>query len=224
MRALFRPLLLLTAVLLVPILPFVLFGPALESRMTAWLDCWVAPRETAMLVIGLLSTDILLPVPSSLVSTLGGTRLGWLGGTAASWAGMSLGAVLGFALARYGGRPLALRLSSAEELERMEGLSDRHGPMLLVVTRAVPVLAEACVLWMGLERLAWPRFLAPVLLSNLGISLAYSAFGSVAARYHWLPLAMGLSLALPLVLTMAATRTVARSRGSDAPTDSTESA
>ncbi|MCH5377068.1 MAG: VTT domain-containing protein, partial [Planctomycetes bacterium] len=124
-------------------------------------------------------------------------------GTLACWVGMNLGAMLGFALARYGGRPLAERLSTPDQLQRMESLNTRYGPGILVLFRAVPVLAEASVLLVGLHRLSWKRFLPPVLLANLGIAFAYAYFGQYAARHQWLPLALGISVALPVLLTVA---------------------
>ena len=153
-----RLLVLIVILLLVPVLPFLVFGAAFEARMTEWVTRGGSAAQTAGLIVGLLATDVLLPIPASLVSTLGGARLGWAGGTAASWAGMSLGAVLGFALARYGGRPVAERLAGPEELQRIEQLSRRYGPSVLVVTRALPVFAEASVLLVGIERLACAAF------------------------------------------------------------------
>ena len=202
MKSMLRSISLVSVVLLVPVVPFLLFGPTLE----AWAERIV--REpmpiwmSALAVVGLLSTDILLPVPSSVISTLGGWQLGWQAGTLFSWIGMNAGAALGFGLARRWGRPFALRLSRSEDLGKMQLLSDRYGPFVLVLTRAVPILAEASVLLLGIHRLAWRRFLPPILLSNLGIALAYSAFGNVAQRYDWLPLALGVAVAMPVVLAM----------------------
>jgi uncharacterized membrane protein YdjX (TVP38/TMEM64 family) len=116
---------------------------------------------------------------------------------------MTVGAVLAFALARYGGRPLAERFSSSEDLARMDDASRRVGPWAIVLTRAVPVLAEACVLVVGVNALSWRRFLPAVALSNLGVALAYSAFGDRAAQQAWLPAALGISAAAPLLLIAA---------------------
>jgi uncharacterized membrane protein YdjX (TVP38/TMEM64 family) len=209
MRPLLRPILLITLLLLVPILPFVMWGSQLEVVFEQWFQQWSSPQQTALLIVTLLATDILLPIPSSLISTFGGARLGWWGGTLASWFGLTLGAVFGFALARRWGRPLARRLSSEQQLESMESLCDRYGAAVLVVTRALPIMAEASVLFVGIQRLAWRRFLPPVLLSNLGLALAYSVFGDLAAQHEWLPLALAISLALPLLLAAAARRRLA---------------
>lgn len=189
-------------VLLVPIVPFIGLGEAFEIHVQQWVGESLDPIATAGLVVGVLASDILLPVPSSFVSTLAGARLGVIAGTVASWLGMTLGAVIGFALARIFGWVLAVRLSNADDLARMEGVSDCYGPMAIVLTRALPVLAEAVVLLMGTLRLPWRRFLAPVMLSNLGLALAYSALGHYAGLNDQLAVALAASIALPVLAAM----------------------
>lgn len=210
MRELLRTLPLMCVVLLVPVLPFVLLGESFEAWFRGVKDDPPGAWVTAWLVIGLLATDILLPIPSSLVSTMAGWQLGWLNGTLATWVGMTVGAAIGFALARRFGQPVALWFCKREDLERMRHVSERFGPVVLALTRAVPVFAEACVLIVGIHRLTWSRFLPSVMLSNLGIALAYAAFGDVAHQHQWLPLALGVSVALPFVLAVAAGRWLPR--------------
>jgi membrane protein DedA with SNARE-associated domain len=82
-------------------------------------------------------------------------------------------------------------------------LVERFGPTLLVLGRGVPVLAEATVLLFGMHGLTWRRFLPPVLLANLGLALAYSLFGELAERYHSLPLALAVAIALPVLMVAA---------------------
>jgi uncharacterized membrane protein YdjX (TVP38/TMEM64 family) len=206
MQTLLRPLALVSVVLLVPIVPFVVFGAQLETWFHTWSEQQASRRVVAAVVVGLLATDIVLPVPSSMVSTFGGGQLGVLGGTLASWVGMTAAAVMGFALARWCGPAVTHWLSRPEDVRRLQRASDRYGPVFLVLARGVPVFAEASVLLLGLHRLAWRRFLPAVAASNLGIALAYSAFGTVAARHEWLPLALGISIALPLLWTTLARR------------------
>lgn len=190
-----RWLLLIAAVLAVPIVPFVIFGDALESQIGGWLDDALPPWSVALLVIGLLASDIFLPIPSSVVSTFSGRMLGFWGGTAASWCGMTAGAAFAFGLVRLFGRPLAKRFSSEEELARVDALAARLGVLVLVLARPVPVFAEASVLLMGTTRLSWWRFLSAVGLSNLGIAAAYAALGEQVQ----LPVALAAAIAIPLV-------------------------
>jgi len=191
----FRLLALIAVVLAIPILPFLGFGESLETRMTAWLNTAMPPGAVAGMVVGLLATDILLPVPSSVVSTFSGKMLGFWGGTAASWLGMTLGAALAFGLVRAWGRPLARRLTGPEELERLDALSARFGPLVLVLARPVPVFAEASVILLASSRLSWWRFAVAVSLSNLGIAAAYAILGDTVQ----LPVALVASIAIPLL-------------------------
>ncbi len=212
-RELFRTLPLMCVVLLLPIIPFLFFGGQLETWFRGFADEPPSPSATFALVVGLLATDILLPIPSSVISTMSGWQLGWLLGTLATWLGMNAGALIGFALARRFGHSFALWFSRGEDLDRMRHLSDRYGPSILVLTRAVPVFAEASVLIAGIHRLSWQRFLPAVLLSNLGVAIAYAAFGDFAQRHHWFPLALGVAIAVPVLVASVARRWLPESPG-----------
>ena len=198
-------------VLMVPIVPFLFLGGQLDEWLRGLAEDPPDPVATFGLVVGLLATDILLPIPSSVISTLSGWQLGWFWGTVATWIGMNLGAAIGFALARRFGRTFALIFSRGEDLERMREVMDRHGPTVLALTRAMPVFAEASVLIAGIHRLAWGRFLTVVLFSNLGIAISYAAFGDYAERNQWLPLALVVSVALPVLVAAIGRRLLPRS-------------
>jgi uncharacterized membrane protein YdjX (TVP38/TMEM64 family) len=188
-------------VLLVPIIPFVAFGSWLEPAAAALLQREASSIRIAITVVALLSSDIFLPIPSSVVSTFAGQALGVLPGTVASWLGMTLGGAIGYALAARLGPPLARRFAQQEELLQMETLRGAAGTWLVVLTRALPVLAEAAVLVCGLHGIGWRRFLPALALANLGIASSYAALGNVAAAHGWFPFALGVSAALPILLT-----------------------
>lgn len=206
MKELFRTLPLMCAVLLIPVLPFLFFGGQLEQWVQQFVEEPPAASVTALLVIVILATDIFLPVPSSVICTLSGWQLGWWLGTLASWLGMTVGAVIGFALARRYGHAFAAWFSKADDLQRMRWTIGRYGPVVLVLTRAMPVFAEASVLIAGIHKLSWSRFLPAVILSNVGIALAYGAFGHYAQQYQWLPLALSVAVAIPVLIAAAAHR------------------
>ncbi len=206
MRELFRTLPLMCVVLLVPIVPFLFFGGQFDQWLRGLAYDPPSTTSTFALVVGLLATDILLPIPSSVISTMSGWQLGLLVGTLATWVGMNLGAMIGFALARRWGQPFALWFSKGEDLARMRHVSDQYGPLVLVLTRAMPVFAEASVLIAGIHRLSWRRFMPAVVLSNLGIAIAYAAFGDFAERHQWLPFALGVAIAVPVLVAAVAKR------------------
>lgn len=195
-RPLGRLVLLVAVLLAVPILPLLALGESFETRIAGWLDGTLDASTVAAAVVGLLASDILLPIPSSVVSTFAGRMLGFWGGAAASWCGMTLGAGLVFALVRFVGRPLARRLAGDEELTRVDVLAQRFGVMTLVLTRPIPVLAEAAVLLLATTTLAGWRFFAAVALANLGLAAGYAALGE---RVQF-PTALALAVVLPLAV------------------------
>lgn len=211
MRKVLRATLWLAVFLAVPILPFLFLGDAFEQRVRQWFVVEAAeaavPDVVRMtFVVAALAFDILLPIPSSAVSTWAGGALGIWPATLASWVGMTLGATIGFALARLLGTRFARRRATSGDLEQMAELSRQYGPLALVLTRALPILAEACVLLMGASGLSWKRFLVPVAVSNLIIAVVYSAFGEFSRESGALPLAALLSGAIPLCLALFARR------------------
>lgn len=196
-----RPLLLLVAVLLVPILPFLLWSSALEE----WTAAWVAapPRRgiAALGIVTLLASDLVLPVPASVVSTYSGSLFGWGGGTLINFLGTSAGAMAGFAAARAAGPWVVRRVERSRDYEYLRRLCDRTGAYLVVLLRAVPVLAEASVLMVGLHGMRWSHFLPALLLSNLGLATGYALLGAMALHQQWLPAALAISALAPLALT-----------------------
>ena len=201
MGKLLRASILIAAILAIPIVPFFFLGESIEVIVAGWLSPPPGALAIFFAVVGVLATDVFLPVPSSLVSTLAGAQLSIPLATLASWVGLSLGAIFGFAVARRLGRPLAARLASPDDLARMDRLGARYGPRLLVLFRPLPVLAEASVLLFGATRLSWTRFFVPVALANLGIAAAYSILGHYGRTQHMLLYVLAASIALPLLAT-----------------------
>jgi uncharacterized membrane protein YdjX (TVP38/TMEM64 family) len=196
----YRWVLLSTGVLAIILVPFFLFGEQIETWTESFLESASDQSTWVALVLGsLLATDILVPVPSSLTSTAAGFFLGLAGGTATSLAGMTVSCVVGYWLGARFGRPVANRLVGEQELARLEKLSQRFGDWVIVVTRAVPVLAEASVLFAGISGMPMRQFLLLSTLSNLSISAVYAAVGAFSATVNSFLFAFGGSILVPLV-------------------------
>jgi len=178
------------------LLPFLAVGGPMEAWMEAVMRrVQDRPLAAFLMVAGSLGADVLLPVPSSIVSTLGGAALGVAGGTLASWLGMMLSCLLGYWLGRTG-RPLGRRLVGAVEMGRLEHLESRIGDWAVVAVRAVPVLAEASTILAGMGRMPLARFVWMSALANLGVSAVYALIGSLSGRADAFLPAFGVSLLL----------------------------
>lgn len=193
----------LLLLLLVPIVPFVIWGDQLEP----WIETTIRDLNGWLLIAFSLSAmvvDIFLPVPSSMIGTMLGTRFPWPVTVVLIWSGLTMGACLGFVLARWFGAALVLRLSSGEELQRLQDLAAKHGPRALVLTRGLPVLAEATVLMFGAARLPWRRFFPAVGLANLGLALAYATLGWLGQSQGVALWAIYISILIPLISSLIA--------------------
>ena len=176
-----RTLLLAIVLVVLVIVPFVLFGDRVEAWAHArFLDRrpeGLLPRALCAL---LLASDVVLPVPSSVLSTAAGLWWGLWQGALISTLGMQLGSWLGFWL---GARATALRRWIGEsEAARLHRAFARHGDWIVVTLRPVPVLAEASAVFAGFSRMSLSRFSVMSLAANACVSLFYAAAGALLGR------------------------------------------
>jgi uncharacterized membrane protein YdjX (TVP38/TMEM64 family) len=183
------------AAIAVPLVPWLVWGTRLDHAVAAWLDPLPPPGMLAAAEVGVLAADILLPVPSSLVATLGGASLGLAAGTACAWLGMTLGSLAGWLLGRAAGSRAA---TFDAELHTAFGARQRRfGPLVVVLTRPLPILAEAAALMAGATGMPARTFLAAAAPANLAIAFAWSlagALGRNADSLQWVAIA---ALAVP---------------------------
>lgn len=180
------------------IIPFLIFGEKIDDAIIQLRDG--ADRSSGFIafVLGsLLASDILLPIPSSIVSTACGLLLGILAGTLVSLTGMTISCIIGYFLAAKLGEPFVAKMVGEESMQRFKRLQKKHGNMVVIITRPVPVLAEVAVLSAGLGQIPFGRFLLLSTLSNFGISAVYAAIGSYSANLNAFLLAVAGSILLP---------------------------
>src|SRR5688572_23974899 len=87
------------------LVPFALWEESIQAWAARLLTPAAGRATLAALVIFLLASDVLLPIPSSFVSAGAIALLGALQGGVTIFAGMTAAAWLGYALGRFGGEP-----------------------------------------------------------------------------------------------------------------------
>jgi len=198
-------------VLLGAIVPYLIWGDALEAAFSvegarAWMSGYGAGAGLAG--ICLLVADLLLPIPSTLVMSALGLAYGtWLGGLYAA-AGTMLAGLVAYALSRWLGRPLALRLAGEEGLRAGEGLFERGGAWLVAGSRCLPILPEAVACLAGLHRMPFRTFLFALACGSVPTGFLFAAIGALGqAEPAW---ALGLSVVVPVALWLGARRWLPR--------------
>ncbi|MGE5606692.1 MAG: TVP38/TMEM64 family protein [Bacteroidota bacterium] len=190
-------------IILLIIVPFILFGHQIE----AWTQNFIKNSSQGQLIVGLvlgllLASDILVPVPSSLVSTASGYLLGFYGGTLSSFIGMTLSCFIGYWLGVYFGRNLIGRLIDMNDWERFDRFYARYGDWILITSRAVPVMAETSIFFAGINRMPLWYFSILTILANLGISVVYAIIGAFSFKTNSFLLAFFGAIILPGIMML----------------------
>ena len=194
-------LLLLTAVAIaVPLLPFLFFGARLDQEVVKWLEPAPPVGVLAAIEVVVLAADVLLPVPSSVVATLGGSQLGMVLGTACAWLGLMAGSLCGWWIGWMAGSRAIARLDPTER-EMLNRQRRRLGPLLIVLTRPLPLLAEATAMFSGAAGVALSDFCLASAGGNLAIAFVWSLIGSLGHKHDSLEWALIWSLVAPVALT-----------------------
>lgn len=175
----------LTVVLLaVPMLPFLIVGELPGER-------WLQARGARDLTFGLsgvllLALDILLPIPSSVVGTLLGGRLG-VAGFFFTALGLWLGHGIGYLIGRLWPARWVPEVHTAPTA------------MLVFLTRPVPVLAEAAAIGAGATRMPITVFLFTCLAGDALYAAALTAAGAQFLPNDQLVLALIFPMSLSAV-------------------------
>lgn len=131
---------------------------------------------SALVLFLFLASDILLPVPSCLVSTACGSVLGVCLGFFVSFAAMTASSAIGYAIGRCSSNFAGS--ISGNSFSRLEDAERKFGPVFLFLMRPVPVLAESSVVYAGVCRYNMASSAFWVLLGNAAVSAFYAVLGA----------------------------------------------
>lgn len=172
--------------ILIPVVPFLVVGELPGER-------WLSRTDDDALLFaatgsGLLAADIALPIPSSLVGTALGARLGFWAGSACCWLGLMIGNLVGYFFGHLYPQRLVTKLPEAPL------------DVIVFLSRPVPIIAEAAAIAAGANRMAPISFLAACALGNGIYSIALCANASLWVATDW----KGPSLVFPMLLPVIA--------------------
>ena len=190
------------AILLLIILPFCFWGEWFErifdlKGAKVWLEslgawAWIGG-------VLLLVSDLLLPIPGTVVMSALGLVYGWFWGGVISSLGSILSGVVAYGLCRFYGQGIALWLAGEEGLAKGRAVfaSDKGG-WIVVLSRWMPVLPEAIACLAGLSRMPWRRFLIALTCGCLPLGFVFAAIGHLGLDRPGL--ALSLSAGVPALI------------------------
>lgn len=185
------------------ILPFCFWGERIDAWFTQMAHADTTTRGLlGSLLFAALALDIFLPVPSSLASTLCGSFFGSLGGFLISFGAMTTSCLIGWVVGTLF-TPLARRFVGEKDLPHLQSLLARHGIIILLALRTVPVLAETSVLLAGIARVSFWKCMPILLLANALVSAVYVYAGAYGNQSENMLPAFLASIALSALLMLS---------------------
>ena len=142
-----------------------------QSRSWAWLA-----------IIGLLISDLVLPVPNTPLMTLAGAIYGWWAGALIAAAGSILAGLVAYGLAQVLGHKAIDRIASPTEREQFQEFFDTWGMMGIAASRAMPVMPEVLTVLAGLARMHFGRFCAALVIGALIVCVPLAWLGERASE------------------------------------------
>lgn len=200
------------------ILWFVLIGGLILGTWVIWGGIWDETFTLAGSVkwlenagpwawaagIALLVSDLILPVPGTIViSALGYVYGVIIGGLIAS-VGLILAGITGYGVGRLFGENFSRRWLGDGDFEKGRALFAHGGGWIVALSRALPILPEVVSCTAGLVRMPFGLFLVSLICGSVPMGFIFAAIGSVGRdAAGW---ATVLSLLIPAVLWLAAAK------------------
>lgn len=157
----------------------------------------------AVLSFIILVSDIVLPVPSSIVMYLNGTVLGFAGGFLLSFVSVILSSVAGYFI----GRGSSAVLKSKTDISA-DKIMEKYGYPAILATRGIPIISESICIVCGFNRFNFATYLIMNVVGYIPICLVYAYFGSVALNKNLFLISFAGSLIITFVLWLFGRRII----------------
>jgi len=182
--------LLLAVFLILTILVTIVTGGLTVEQIQVWLEKAgsVSPIYIGIIITGLLLADLFIAMPTLTICILSGFFLGFQAGTAFSLLGVGLAGTSGYLITRFFGRGFLNRIArSPEKVREMEEIFEKNGVVVILLSRALPILPEISACLSGLTKMPAPRFLLAWFASSLPYVAIAAYAGSVSTIDSPLP-------------------------------------
>lgn len=160
----------------------------------------VNPIYVAMAVTLLLFIDLFIAIPNLTVCIFSGYFLGAITGGISAAIGMLLAGVAGYAICWYCGPGLLFKLyKDTQKLKEMQAIFFKHGAMVLLTCRALPILPEICSCLAGATRMPFWQFFLYYSISTIPYAFIAAYTGSKSTLNNPSPAiftAIGISVVL----------------------------
>ncbi len=136
-----------------------------------------------------LASDILLPVPSSIILFTNGYVLGTVYGSLLSLLALMSGSVIGYYLGKF----TSLGLKSKGD-EKADNIVSRYGALSILITRGIPVLAETVCIICGFNKMLFKKYFVYNVVGYVPLCLLYAFCGNIGYDKNIFLISFGCSI------------------------------
>lgn len=183
MRALIKIGLALAAIFTLTFIVIRLSGVLDIAQIKGWLlaaEQW-SPWVVGAIVAVLLWVDIVIAVPTLAVALAAGYFLGFAHGALATFSGLVLSGMSGYGLGHVlGEKALRFAVRDAQQRDEAVVLFQQRGLVMIMLSRAVPILPEISSCIAGITRMSLIRFVLAWLVSIVPYTLVATYAGSIS--------------------------------------------
>ena len=148
-----------------------------------------SPLHVAFIVATLLIFDLFLSVPTMPLTMLAGYFLGHIYGASAVLFGLLIAGMLGYFISRYFGVTiLNLLVKTPEKRNEVITTFNKHGFIMIILARAVPMLPEVTACLAGITRMPFLKFLLAWSISAVPYTLIVAYSGSISSLHDPSPI------------------------------------
>lgn len=171
--------------------------PNLESYFTDLLKH--KSNETTIVFgivsFGLLSSDFLLPIPSSIIMYLNGLNLGFVYGLIVSLTSCIVSSFLGYYLGNIFRHKID-KYYTSEQIMLSEKFIYRFGGIGIILSRGIPILSESTSVICGNLNYNFKKFIYLNFIGYIPVCIIYSYLGSISVNKEYFFLAFGINIIL----------------------------
>ena len=154
-----------------------------------------------------LASDIILPVPSSIVMYMNGYVLGWPGGSANSLLALMTGAVAGYYLGKF--TSLGVR---SKENERANIILLKYGSLAILISRGIPIISESVCIVCGYNRMPFKNYFILNFFGYIPLCFLYAFCGSIGFDENTFLISFACSIGISAVFWVAGRKYLAQTR------------
>jgi len=184
MRALIKLILVLASVFATTFILAKLTGIVSVEKIEYWLTTAknIDTFFLAAFIVALLFADLFIAVPTLTVMILSGYFMGPIYGAIASIIGVMLAGITGYLLSYFYGEKLEmLIIKDHQQRGALREQFNRYGVLMIIFSRAMPILPEITACLSGLTKMSFVKFLVAWTVSSVPYALIATYSGSISS-------------------------------------------